>query len=231
MIVYGSILSPFTRKVLAFAREKGIRLELKPAGPGQGGAEFAETSPFGKIPGFRDPGADGAGDFVLSDSSAIVAYLEAKFPMPGLIPLDPQNRARAIWFDEFADTVVIPETGPIFVDRFLLPAILHRDGDEAAASRAEREGLPRVLDYLERAISPAGFLIEDRLTLADISVASAMLNPMLLGARIDRTRWPRAGAYLDAMLGRRSFAWMVEEAAALIAAFAPAPARRLRRAG
>ena len=30
MIVYGSSLSPFVRKVLAFAAEKGIEVELKP---------------------------------------------------------------------------------------------------------------------------------------------------------------------------------------------------------
>ena len=32
MIVYGSSLSPFVRKVLAFAAEKGIELELQPTG-------------------------------------------------------------------------------------------------------------------------------------------------------------------------------------------------------
>jgi len=32
MIVYGSSLSPFVRKVLAFAAEKGIELEVKPTG-------------------------------------------------------------------------------------------------------------------------------------------------------------------------------------------------------
>ena len=34
MIVYGSSLSPFVRKVLAFGAEKGIELELKPTGLG-----------------------------------------------------------------------------------------------------------------------------------------------------------------------------------------------------
>ena len=33
MIVYGSSLSPFVRKVIAFASEKGIELELKPVQP------------------------------------------------------------------------------------------------------------------------------------------------------------------------------------------------------
>lgn len=45
MIVYGSTLSPFVRKVIAFSREKGLELELKPTGLGDGGPEFAEVSP------------------------------------------------------------------------------------------------------------------------------------------------------------------------------------------
>ncbi len=66
MIVYGSSLSPFVRKVVAFAAEKGIELEVKPVGPGSQDPEFREASPFGKMPGFRD------GDFAISDSSAHV---------------------------------------------------------------------------------------------------------------------------------------------------------------
>ena len=74
MIVYGSTISPFVRKVMAFGAEKGLTLTLERAGLGQGGPHFAEASPFGKIPGFRDPGADNGQDFCISDSTAICAY-------------------------------------------------------------------------------------------------------------------------------------------------------------
>ena len=63
MIVYGASLSPFVRKVLAFAAEKGIEVEHKPLGLGSDDPDFLEASPFRKIPGFRD------GDFAISDSS------------------------------------------------------------------------------------------------------------------------------------------------------------------
>ncbi|HWK36689.1 glutathione S-transferase family protein [Sphingomonas sp.] len=226
MIVYGSILSPFTRKVLAFAREKGLTPELRAAGLGQGGVEFEQASPFGKIPGFRDQGIDGDDDFVLSDSSAIIAYLDAKYPMPNLIPVDPRGRGLTAWFDEFADTIVIPETGPIFVNRFLLPCIKGRPGDAQAARFAERVTLPRMLDYLERIVPDSRFLVEDRITLADIAVASTMLNPLLAGARIDGDRWPRADAYLQSIFARCSFAPMIEEARILVTMFAAAAGDR-----
>ena len=89
MIIYGSTISPFVRKVVAFAAEKGIAIELKPSGMGRGGPDFEEASPFRKMPAMRDPGADGGRDFTISDSTAIVTYLEAKHPEPNLIPLNP----------------------------------------------------------------------------------------------------------------------------------------------
>jgi glutathione S-transferase len=76
MIVYGSSFSPFVRKLLAVAAEKQMEVENKPVNPNTDDPEFRQTSPFGKIPGFRD------GDFAISDSSAIVAYLEAVKPEP-----------------------------------------------------------------------------------------------------------------------------------------------------
>src|SRR4028119_128358 len=100
MMGYGSSLSPFVRKVLAFAAEKGIEVESKPVGLGDQSPDFREASPFGKIPGFRD------GDFAISDSSAIIAYLDALKPDPNLIPIDPKTRARTIWYEEFGDTIL-----------------------------------------------------------------------------------------------------------------------------
>ena len=100
MIVFGSTLSPYVRKVMVFGAEKGLDLELEAAGMGRGGPEFMAASPFGKMPGFKD------GDFLISDSSAIVAYLDAKYPEPSLIPAEPRARARTIWFDELADTIM-----------------------------------------------------------------------------------------------------------------------------
>src|SRR5688572_32634619 len=98
MILYGSTLSPFVRKVMAFAGEKGIEIELKPTGFPNREPDFCAASPFNKMPALVD------GDYCLADSSAIVHYLEAKHPEPALIPAEPRARGRTIWFDEFADT-------------------------------------------------------------------------------------------------------------------------------
>jgi len=210
MIVYGSSLSPFVRKVLAFGAEKGIEIELKQTGLGNKDPEFIEASPFGKMPGLRD------GEFAISDSSAIVAYLEAVKPDPNLIPTEARARARTIWFDEFSDTILFACGGKMFFNRIVAPKFLGQAGDEEIAAKAECEELPPLLDYLEKMIPASGYLVEDRLTLADISVASPFANFRHLNLVIDESRHPRVKAYVEAILARPSFApWIEREAAFL----------------
>jgi len=208
MIVYGSSLSPFVRKVLAYAGEKGIELESRPVGPGSQDPEFLEASPFRKFPAFRD------GDFTVADSSAIIAYLEAIQPEPELIPVEPRARARTIWYDEFADTIVSACGARMFFNRVVAPRFLKRDGDLAVADKAECEELPPILDYIERVIPESGFLVEDRITLADIAVASPFAN--LRHLEVDLGERPKLRAYVDGILSRPSFrSWVDRETAFL----------------
>jgi glutathione S-transferase len=210
MIVYGSSLSPFVRKVLAFGAEKGIALELQPVGLGSDEPAFLEASPFRKMPGFRD------GDFAISDSSAIVAYLEAVKPDPNLIPTEAKARARTIWFDEFADTILFACGSKMFFNRIVAPRFLKIEGNVAEADLAEREQLPPILDYLEGIIPESGFLVEDRLTLADIAVASPFVNLRHVGVGIGASR-PKLTTYVERILARDSFRSMVERETAYLA--------------
>ena len=211
MIVYGASLSPFVRKVLAFAAEKGIEVESQPVDFRNKSAEFLEASPFGKIPGFRD------GDFAISDSSAIIHYLEKVKPEPNLIPSDPKAGARAIWYDEFADTILTACGGKIVFNRLVGPRFLGQPGDEEVARTAECDELPPLLDYLEKVIPESGFLVEDRLTLADIAIASPFATIAHAGTTIDGGRNPRLKAYVEAILARPSFAPLVEREKAFLA--------------
>lgn len=208
MIVYGSSISPYVRKVLAFAAEKGIEVESKPVALGSDDAEFLAASPFRKMPALQD------GDFTISDSSAIIAYLDALKPEPALIPTEPRARARTIWFEEFGDAILMGCGRTIFFNRLVAPRFLKRDGDLAAADKAEREELPPVLDYLEGVIPDSGYLVEDRLTLADIAVASPFVN--LDHLKINLGSRPKLSGFLDRILSRPSFKhWLDRERAFL----------------
>src|SRR5438270_4529598 len=131
MIVYGSSLSPFVRKVLAYASERGIELELQPTGFPNPTPEYLEASPLRKMPALRD------GDYTLADSSAIIHYLEAKYPERPLIPLEPKLRGKTIWYEEFADTLLFSCGAKIFFNRIVAPRFMGRPGDLEAAEQAE----------------------------------------------------------------------------------------------
>lgn len=204
MIVYGASASPFVRKVLAYGVEKGIKLELKPTGLGAQDPEFKEASPFGKMPGFRD------GDFAISDSSAIITYLEALHPEPNLIPAEPKARARTVWYDEFADTIMVAAMGKIFFNRLVAPKVMKMPGDEAVALAAETKEVPPILDYIERVLPASGWFVEDRLTLADIAIASPFVNMMHLGLLPRAETHPKLAAFIGKMHARESFAGWIE---------------------
>lgn len=205
MIVYGASMSPYVRKVLVFAAEKGVAVENRPLGFDSDDAGFHAASPFRKIPAFED------GDFRIADSSAIIAYLDALRPEPNLIPAEPRARARCVWWDEFADTMLMECGKAMFFNRVVAPMFLKREGDLAAADRAEREKLPPLLDYLEREVPDAGgHLVEDRFTLADIAVASPFVN-LARHLKVDLARWPRTSAYIAAMHERPSLKLWIDK--------------------
>ncbi len=199
MIVHGHPVSPFVRKVAAFAAEKGVALTTNIVMANNPDPEFKLMSPFGKIPGFED------GDYKLSDSSAIVHYIEAKHPEHNLIPAEAKARGRTIWYDEFADTIIFGPAGTIFFNRIVAP-LMGRPADLDAAAKAEAEGLPPILSYLEGVMPGSGFLVEDRLTLADIAVASPFVNLAHAGTMVDAAAYPKLSAYINAIHARPSFA-------------------------
>jgi glutathione S-transferase len=211
LIVYGFTVSPFVRKTVVFATEKGLKVEVKPMRPGKDNAELLATSPFGRIPGFRD------GDFTISDSSAIVAYMDATKPEPLLIPTDPQSRARTVWFDEFADTIINPVMSTVFFNRIGAQKFRGQAGDLAAADAAERDGLPPLLHYLEAVIPTSDYLVGNSFTLADISVATQFVNFAHAGVKIDPALYPKVTRFLAAVHERPSFVPIIEQERAFLA--------------
>ena len=208
MILHGNSLSPFVRKVLVFAAEKDIALTNKPAF-GRKDPEFLALSPFGKIPAFEDE------DYRLSDSSAIVHYLEAKHPEPALIPHEPRARGQSMWFDEFADTIMVAQLGPVFFQRVVAP-MMGMPQDLGLAERAVADHWPRIADYLESVIPDSGFLLEDRLTLADIAVASPFVNFDHAAIDLDAATYPRLARYVASMHARPSFAAIITKERAML---------------
>jgi glutathione S-transferase len=124
VLIVGSYLSPYVRKVLACLEVKGRAYEVDHIVPFFGDDRFSKLSPLRRIPVLVD------GDLVLSDSSVICQYLEDKQPYPALFPRDIAERARCRWLEEFADT----RMGDVFIWRLfnqiaIRPSVWGEKGD------------------------------------------------------------------------------------------------------
>lgn len=210
MIIHGARPSPFVRKVIAYAAEKGIDVEVQPAGFGRGAEGYFKGSPFGKIPALED------GDFLLCDSTAIITYMDALRPGTEMIPAEPKARARTIWYEEFGDTVVQPAGAKIFFNRVVARA-LKAPQDLVAADKAEADEMPRLYDYIEGVLPDSGWLVEDRFTLADLAAACPIINVAYCSDGLDAARWPKVAAWVDAVKARPSVAAALAEEAPIVA--------------
>lgn len=199
MKLYGALLSPFVRKVAVVLAEKGIPYEAGRGGPGSSDPEFLACSPLGKIPAIDDDG------FRLADSTAIATYLDAQYPEPRLIPDDPKLRGRAVFWDEFADTVLGASGLKILFNRLVGPKLLKVGGDEAIALQGEAE-LPRWLDWLETAVPEGGWLLGETFSLGDIAVASTFRTLAYVGHGIDAGTRPMTAAWYARVTARPAWA-------------------------
>jgi glutathione S-transferase len=60
-------------------------------------------------------------------------------------------------------------------------------------------------------------LVEDRLTLADLAVASPFVNLQHLGVGVDRAKHPRTAAFMASILARPAFARLIAKEKAFFA--------------
>jgi glutathione S-transferase len=204
MKIVGSYVSPYVRKVLACLAIKGLDYEIDPITPFYGNDEFERLSPLRRIPVLIE------GDVALCDSSVICAWLDEAYPKHPLLPERPNDRARARWLEEYADT----RLGDVFIwglfyPRFVHPIVWGEPGDEARIAKTLAEDLPRELDWLESQLPEAGFLFGAGIGLADIAVATFFRNGAHIGVEPDPARWPRVAGFVERALAHPCFAGLL----------------------
>jgi glutathione S-transferase len=105
------IVSPYAAKVRAVLRYKGLAFDEEYVDP-LDRRELKRLSGQNAVPVLVD------GERVVADSTAIVRYLDEKFPERPVIPKDPVLRARALLLEEWADEGLAPVVQPV---RWLIP--------------------------------------------------------------------------------------------------------------
>ena len=191
-IIYGSIISPYVRKVIITLNMKNVPYEFKPLNPFDESDKtfLLSLNPLGKVPVYQD------GNFILSDSSAICAYLEKAFPEPSIFPKDHQAYAKSLWFEEFADTQLIPAIITIFFNTVLAP-LLNMPTNQQAIDITLQSTLPNTFDYLDKEIKDTNFIVGNQLSIADISIGQlALIHFNLLDVKIDISKWKRLSTYI-----------------------------------
>lgn len=143
------------------------------------------------------------GDLALADSSVTCQYLEERYPEPPNLQGDaPAGRAAVRWLEKYADYEIAPlATLTIFRNRILKPA-MGQACEENDVRRALEEKLPAHFDYLENHLDGRAFFVGERLTLADLAIASQLVNLRHAGENLDEQRWPALAAHFARMLER-----------------------------
>src|SRR6478672_13056956 len=88
LVVYGFPRSTFVNIVRMVLTYKDVPYRFHDLEPEMGKPKHLALHPFDRVPILRH------GDFMLYETSAIVAYIEELFPTPALQPDTPQGRAR-----------------------------------------------------------------------------------------------------------------------------------------
>ncbi|UVE16194.1 glutathione S-transferase family protein [Pseudomonas sp. LS44] len=199
LIVYGAPLSPFVRKLRLYLAEKGLDYQLEVVMPGDRSESFRAISPLGRIPAFRDDSVE------LADSSVICQYLEDKHAeRPPLYGQGAEQRSKVRWLEKYADYELAPlTTFTVFRNR-IVKATLGQQCDESAVQSALHDRLPQHFDYLEKTLGQAEYFVGGSLSLADLAIASQLINMEHGGEHLDEQRWPSLSAFLVRIKARPS---------------------------
>jgi glutathione S-transferase len=189
--IYGVPFSVHTRKVIVAAWIKSIPYEIVPVVPvipDNPPPNWRSISPTGLIPAIDDDG------YVLSDSTAIVLYLEHEHPRPALLPTDARGYGAALFLDAWAGRFFHDVVHPLFHHQIVNPNIRKTPGDPAAIEVALHRRAPEAFAFLEQRISQR-FLVGEALSMADLAVVSNLIVFHYLGHRIDAGRYPKLASY------------------------------------
>ncbi|MCF7202804.1 glutathione S-transferase family protein [Pseudomonas oligotrophica] len=194
LTLFGAPLSPFVRKVRLCLLEKGLDYNLEMVMPFSPPEWYLQLNPLGRIPALKD------GELSLADSSVICQYLEESRPQATpLYGSDAGERGRIRWLEKYADYELAPLcTFTVFRNRILKPSA-GQPCNEQAVQDALLDKLPRHFDYLEQQLGERQHFVGDRLSMADIAIASQLVNMEHGGEVLDDTRWPRLAAHYARM--------------------------------
>jgi glutathione S-transferase len=187
--------SVFPRRVRIALLEKGLAWEdvqVDLPGGGHRTPEFRRLNPFEQVPVLED------GDLVVSESIAILEYLEERYPTPALLPSDAAHRALARQLMLWSGDYLAPAWKAWMAPRLSRDV---RPGDPSV--QRGRDAMAAHLDVLEARVRGRAWLVEDY-SLADVCYAPfvTVLGLELVGLHELVAERPAVRAWIDRLSAR-----------------------------
>ena len=197
MKLYQLSFSPNCQKVVAFAHEVGLPLELVTVDLFKGEARtpaMLAKNPNGKVPILED------GDFVLWESNAMLGYLAAKAGRTDLAPTTIRERAEVDRWTSWGLAHFAPAVRKVAFERIVKKLAGLGAPDEALVKEGIEEFAVRA-SVLEQSLGTKPYVCGS-LTIADFSLAPYAALTTSCG--LDFEPYPRAKAWLERMTARDS---------------------------
>ncbi|RMG07908.1 MAG: glutathione S-transferase family protein [Cyanobacteria bacterium J055] len=191
--LYHQPLSVNSRRVWIALLEKQIPFEL--VALNLDGDQFAEdflaVSPFHHIPALVDDG------FSVIESLAILDYLEAKYPMPSLLPKDAKALATMRMVELVTANELLPAMTPLIRQMMGFIELEAQTRDRSVGQ------IGKILSFLEEKLGKSPYFGGERLTLADIVAGTAVIWLPGLGVSLDE--YPALKHWSEALMQRQSW--------------------------
>jgi glutathione S-transferase len=165
--------------------------------------EYLAINPTGKLPALVD------GDFVLTESAAIVVYLAEKNPQKGLLPTDLKQRSQLNRWMLFVVTELEQPLWRIARNSFLYP----EEQRQAADIEIAKGEFRTMATVLEKHMRGREFLVGDRVSVGDFITAHTLDWGNEIGL-LDAC--PTLLAYMKRMYDRPKAAMRIKDALASV---------------
>ncbi len=221
IIVYGTPVSPFVRKVEAILNLNSVPYEFVNINIMDMPDWFLEISPAKRIPVIRDKSISESGtEGTIADSSAISLYLNEKLNA-GLYGDSAYEAGRIAWLEEYADSELAMPLGMKLFRSILFPRLAGQEPDLETAKQTYQEVLPQYFDYLEGVLDGRAFFVGNRLSPADLAVGVQLAQLNLVAGLPDARRWPALANHAAEMVKHPAIAENLSACEKFLSRFVP----------
>lgn len=192
MKLYGSLTSPYVRKVRILLAEKNIDHDFIKSLPGIDNTELAAVNPLAKVPALQLDNGE-----LLIDSGLHVEYIDS-LPGEKFIP-DDQSRWTVLNWHELGNGI-----SDAVVNR-MLETRREKDCQNAEFIKKQELKVGRAMAYAEERIGSKQYLSGGKLTLADITLGVALAYTDLRYAHDWRSQHKKLANWYQVIKERSAF--------------------------